>query len=139
MRIDFSGVETKNFDAIPAGSYKAKVTNYEVRESGPNAKNPGAQYINWEFTIQEGEYEGRKQWTNTSLLPQALFALKDMLAATGKFEVDGELDFDPDDVVGADLVIVVKRKKNDDDEYTNEIKKFRSTAEAGTTSASVLP
>lgn len=124
LRVDFTDVETSNFDPIPAGTYIAKVTDGELRESGPNSKNPGSQYINWEFTIQDGDYAGRKQWTNTSLLPQALFALKDLLAATGKFNVDGDLDFDIEDVIGSDVKIVVKQKRFDD-ELRNEVKRVK--------------
>lgn len=137
LRVDFSGVDSSGFDPIPSGTYVAKVTDGELRESGPNSKNPGSQYINWEFTIQEGEYQGRKQWLNTSLLPQALFGLKGLLAATGKFDVDGDLDFDIEDVIGSDVAIVVKTKTYDD-ELRNEVKKVKPVGESSSDS-SLLP
>ena len=60
VTVNFSETSSSDFDVIPAGKYHAKVTSGEMKESGPNANNPGAQYINWEFTIQEGTQEGRK-------------------------------------------------------------------------------
>jgi hypothetical protein len=137
IRVDFSGTEVGNFDAIPAGSYVAKVTGGELREAGENAKYPGSQYINWEFTIQEGEYTGRKQWTNTSLREGALFGLKELLAATGKFDVDGDLDFDIEDVIGSDVRISV-RVKDYKGEAQNEVRRVKAL-DAAESGSSLMP
>ncbi len=119
MRVDLSGTET--FEVIPSGRYQAKVTDGEIRSSGPNAKHPGSEYINWEFTIQEGDYEGRKQWTNTPIghgecdcndwKSGALFGLNNLLAATEKWSReeldDDEFDFEIADIIGSDVSIAV--------------------------------
>ncbi len=119
MRVDLS--ETDSFDVIPSGRYQAKVTDGEIRESGPNAKHPGAEYINWEFTIQEGDQEGRKQWTNTPFshgshdcsewTANALIGLRNLLAATEVWSAEemasDTFDFEIDDVLGADVTIIV--------------------------------
>jgi hypothetical protein len=139
-RVNLTDVESGGFDPIPAGSYQAKVTDGEIRESGPNAKNPGAEYINWEFTIQGGEFDGRKQWQNTSLLPQALFSVKGLLEATGRFTADqlnGDLDFEIEDVLGADVTIVV-RQREWDNETRNEVKRVKAAGETASDS-SLLP
>lgn len=141
IRVNFTDVKTNDFDAIPAGTYAAKVTDGEIRESGENAKNPGAQYINWEFTIQEGEYQGRKQWMNTSLLPQALFGLKGLLAATGRFssdQIDGDLDFEIEQVLGSDVKIVVRQKQYQG-ETQNEVKRVKAIGEPSEMESSLLP
>jgi len=132
FKVNFSGVEVRDFsEPVPVGWYHMKVTDGEVRESGPNAKNPGAEYINWEMTIQEGEYENRKGWVNASLLPHALFTLKGLLGACG-IDVSGDLDFEIHDVVGRDLLakatIVPRRTKEGavvDGEFQNEWKSFK--------------
>lgn len=139
LRVNFSDTETRDFSPIPPGVYTALVTDGELREAGPNAKHPGSQYINWEFTIQDEPHVGRKQWMNTSLVPDALFGLKDLLAATGKFEVDGELDFDIADVIGSEVKIKVKTKTYDG-ELQNEVKRVMSaSSDEGTSGSSLLP
>lgn len=129
LRVDFSGTEVKDFEPIPPNWYVAKVTDGELREAGENSKNPGSQYINWEFTIQEGEYTGRKQWSNTTLLPEYLSGLKELLAATGKFDVNGELNFNIEDVIGSDVRIKVRIKQYKGEDQ-NEVKAYRSLEEA---------
>ena len=122
VTVNFSETSSSDFDLIPAGKYHAKVTGGEMKESGPNANNPGAQYINWEFTIQEGAQEGRKVWTNTSLLPHALFSLKNLLSAVG-FETSASLDFEIDAIVSKDCVISVGHR-DFNGEARAEIKRF---------------
>lgn len=126
FKVNFTDVQTNNFEALPAGVYHVRATDGEVRESGPNSKNPGSEYINWELTVQEGPYEGRKLWTNTSLLPQALFALKGMLEASGRFtddQLSGDLDFEIDDVLGAEFKVKVTQREYNGDTQ-NDIKRF---------------
>jgi len=132
FKVNFSGVEVRDFsEPVPSGWYHMKVTDGEVRESGPNAKNPGAEYINWELTIQDGEFENRKGWVNASLLPHALFTLKGLLSATG-IDCSADLDFEIVDVVGKDLLakasVTSKKDKEGrvvEGEYQNEWKSFR--------------
>jgi len=130
IRANFSDVGSGSgiFEPLPGGKYHVKVTDGELKEAGPNAKNPGSQYINWEFTVQDGDYEDRKIWSNTSLLPQALFGLKGLLEAVG-MDTNGEIDFDIDDLIGKDVVIQVKKTPKrtvGDKEYDegNEVKGY---------------
>jgi hypothetical protein len=121
IRVNLTDVGT-GFDPIPSGKYKAKVSDGSVEVSGETAKNPGAQYIKWELTVTEGEFEGRKLFLNTSLLPQALFGLKGLLAATGSWneeELNGDLDFEIADVLGEELGIVVTQKEYQGDTVNN--------------------
>ena len=138
LRVNFSDTETRDFDPIKPGVYRALVTDGELREAGPNAKHPGSQYINWEFTVQDEPYVGRKQWMNTTLVPDALFGLKELLAATGKFDVDGELDFDIPDVIGSEVKIKV-RIKTYNDEQQNEVKRVLPASSDDDSSSSLLP
>jgi hypothetical protein len=79
LKVNLSGVEKKDFTPVPTAKYLLRVTDGEVREAGENAKHPGSEYVNWELTIQEGEFEGRRFWTNTSFVPDALFRVVQLL------------------------------------------------------------
>lgn len=142
FKVDFSGVETGDFDALPSGTYHVKITDGELREAGENAKNPGSQFINWEFTVQAGEFAERKLWTNSSLLPQALFRLKQMFKATGHWtEADLEEDnfaFDIDDAIGLDLKVVVSQRMYEG-EKQNDIKRFKPITSEELANTSLMP
>jgi len=131
MKVNFTDVEVSNFEPLPSGWYTVAVTDGEIRESGPASKNPGAEYIHWEYTVQEGDSANRKVWDNTSMLPQALFSLKGLLAATGRFsddQINGELDFEIDDVVGATLQVRVAQREHDGNIY-NDVKGYKAVGE----------
>lgn len=141
MKVNFSEAgEEKSFEPAPRGTYVLIVTDGEVRESGPQSKKPGAEMINWELTIAEGDYEGRKVWTNTMCEGKGVFFLKQLLSATGKFEIDDDLDFEISDVIGSKVraTLGVKPKYNDPDEMENEVKKFKPIGDTST-DESLLP
>ena len=126
VTVNFAEVPDSDFSAIPPGKYHVKITGGEMRETGPNSKNPGAQYINWELTVQEGEQENRKLWTNTSLLPHALFSLKGLLLAAGVVEADAareSLDFEIADLVSKSVVVTVGAREFQG-ETRAEVKRF---------------
>jgi len=117
----FSDVED-SFDVLPAGVYDAVVLDGEVREAGPNAKHPGAQYIAWTFRITEPEFENRRAWLNTSLVPEAKPMLKRFLKAAGYTddELNGEsFDLDISDVSGRDVRLVLSQGVNPNTQEPN--------------------
>lgn len=91
--IDMSGVKGGGFDPIPRGTYHVALTDYEFRETSEEAKHPGEEYISFEFTVQSGEFEGRKLWTNAMLPPYDPWMLKNLMSACG-VDVSGEIDLD---------------------------------------------
>lgn len=102
IRVNFSDVN--NFDPLPAGVYPVVVTGVEVRE--PRSANKDGEtypYLNWELTIEEGEYEDRKLWTITSLNPKAMWKLQEALVAFGedKEELGEDFDLYPENYIGA--------------------------------------
>jgi hypothetical protein len=148
MKIDFTGVEgQQTFEPIPAGKYVVEVTDYRQGKASDNAKNPGADTISWELTVEstvggdetvidregkEVKVEGRKIWENMTLVPASFWRLKALLEGCG-FDVSGEIDFDPDEVVNTRLVTKVgiqKGRKNRDtgEEYDprNTVKSFHT-------------
>lgn len=147
MRVDLSGVEVKDseFGLVDSGTYNVKVTDGQIKDNkdGPSAKNPTGQHIHWEFTIQDpGKFEGWKQWKNTPLGGDGLGILKELLMASGRFtedQVNGDLDFEVEDLIGADVVITVQQKKRSDNgEMANNVGKVKPAGEA-TGATSLLP
>lgn len=135
IRVNFAEVEEKDFAAFPSGTYNAKVTDaedVEVKNQGKlDAGTPGTK---WEFTIQDGPEAGKKCWTNTWLAPNSIWALKQLLAATGRFtdeQLAGELDFTYDQVIGSDVQVKTVRKlkpdgdANDPEDYNNDVRKIK--------------
>lgn len=160
MRVNLSGADTSTFEPMPAGRYVLRISDHEVKESGPNAKHPGAQYINWEFDVQNEEYEGRKVWTNTMLTHEgcdcenaeeiekfnkSLGNLVQLLLATGEYTkedlADEDLEIDFTDLYGTDVGAVLKIRKSDEYGDSNEVKRFKPLSEMGSSSAnsSLLP
>jgi hypothetical protein len=76
MALDMSGV-SEGFEALPPGRYEAVITDVTAKQGSK------APYLNWELTIAEGEFEDRKLWLMTSLAPQALFGIKNLMRAAG--------------------------------------------------------
>lgn len=106
IRVNFSETgDVTPREPVPSGKYRATVTDGELRDSNSS----DYQYINWEFTIKEPAYDGRKVWSMTTLAPHALFSLKQLLEAVG-MDANGELDFDIDDVIGKDLVLRIVKE-----------------------------
>lgn len=104
ITVNFSDVE--DFELLPAGVYPATVTDVTESENpGPS----GYTYLNWEFTILEGEFEDRKQWTITSLSPKAAFRLKEVLVAFGvtSDEIATMEEFEPTDYIGTHVNLSV--------------------------------
>lgn len=65
---------------LPAGDYVAKIIGAKQEE----AKSSGNQMIVWKFKILEGKYKGKELTGRTTLVPKALFMLRNLLEALGK-------------------------------------------------------
>lgn len=116
VRLNFTDTEaygnsSLGMDPLPSGKYHVAITDVDVRESGPRAKHPGAEYWAIEFTVQSGEYEGRKLWTNATMLPHALYTIKGILEAIGMETTGNEFDVEPDDLINKELVVRGQFKK----------------------------
>jgi hypothetical protein len=80
---------------MPKAQYPAIFTKANtVLES----KNSGQPYINCEFTLDEGEYKGRKAWNIVSLQQQSLWAVKRFAVTLGVPPEELEQDFDTDEL-----------------------------------------
>lgn len=114
-------------DLMPKGQYRAEITAVTLKDS---KNTPGNQYINWEFTLVEEEYVGRKLWLITTLTKESIWKLRSTLKALGIVYSKGEqliIEADEDgtvttpDVVGTICTINVTTQKRDGEEV-NQVK-----------------
>jgi len=98
VKIDFGGVEVREFEPLPAGRHLSKLSSVEFVAESSRSGEPA---VAWQFTVDGGEYDGRKAFLNTSLQSQSLWSTQRVLMALGmdKEEIDG-LDWDTDDPAG---------------------------------------
>ena len=134
-------VEPSNsFDAIPAGKYQAVITDSEFK---PNRAGTG-RYLQLEFEIIEGDYKNRKLWSRLNMdnpnSEAVRIARADLAAICHAVNV-----MQPRDTIelhNLPLTIIVKCRKNQDDEIVNEIKGYAPKASlsgAVTATPSVSP
>jgi len=148
IRVNMSSKEgkSKTLEPLPSGRYLVAVTDCDLDECGPNSDNAGKPMFKLEVTVQDGDYEGRKAWTNVMLFEKALYSISQMLKACGidirevgdkaEFQVEG---YEPNMIPGPEYwmgkqfiirtKLMPKRKdKNTGKEYDErtEIKGFMS-------------
>jgi hypothetical protein len=119
LQIDFTDV--KVIEPIPVGTYQVLVTNAEAKEG---KEFP---YVSWEFTVDGGEFDGRKVWNNTSVSPKALWKLKEALIALGAdpASLGGAVTFDPADYVGSQCMAIVNiEPRSDNGDNRNTVTKL---------------
>jgi hypothetical protein len=127
--INFNANEVEpssSFDAIPAGKYLAVITNSDEKKT---KKGDGA-YLQFEFEIVEGEYKNRRLWARLNMkndnAETVRIARADLAAICRAVNV-----MQPRDTIelhNLPLTIVVKYRKNQDDEIVNEIKGYAPKA-----------
>ena len=115
LRVDFTNVEAGGFEPLPEGKYQATVFEVEQRVSASSGKP----YLNWQFRIMGGDYDGRRAFYMTSLQPQALWKLKEVLRHLGYSdeELSGEFELDLTDLLGRECTILIGHEQ-----YNGEIR-----------------
>jgi len=85
IRVNMSSKEGKSasLEPLPSGRYLMAITDIDLDECGPTSKNEGEPMFKIELTVQEGDYENRKAWTNVMLFKGALYSISQMLKAQG--------------------------------------------------------
>jgi len=82
--IDFTQVpDQQEFKIIEKGTYEATVFAIEKAEG----QNSGKAYLKWTFKIQQEPYKNRNVWLNTSLQPQSLWVLANLLESAFGMDV----------------------------------------------------
>lgn len=107
VSVNFEGVEAGG-RSLPDGQYSLAVEG--VPELKTSAES-GNQYISWVFKVSEGKYKGRKVWHNTSLQPQALFNLRNLLEAMGIEVDDASMDLELDEFEDSEVGALVVNEK----------------------------
>ena len=109
------------FDAIPAGQYEAIITNTEMKA---NRKQNG-HYLEIECEILNGDFKGRRLWDRLNLnnpSQEAVAIAQGRLSAICRAAEVMELS-DTAQLHNKPLLIKVSKvKRNDNDEWTNDIK-----------------
>jgi len=109
INVNLDDVESgSQFTTLPDGKYLVK-----IQETSKVGKSANGAYIMWIAKVLEGEFEGKLIGWNTSLLPQALWNLKNMLEAISmKWDEDG---FELEDTFGSELFIDVSTRTWNDE------------------------
>ena len=113
------------FEPVPAGKYIAAITASEMK---PTKKADGS-YLELEFTIIEGDCQGRKVWDrlclnhpNSQTVKIARGNLSAICRAVGVMQPKDSVELH-----NVPIEITVKlKKRTDNDELTNEIKGYAS-------------
>ena len=129
IKVDLSDVSGGSFEPLPDDDYGVKITDYEVRGPGES----GFEYINFTFTVDEGEYKGRLLWRNLSLSPKALGFLKELCEAAGILYDKKGVDLKS--AKGKRLKVRVITETSDEYGDQNRVSRFlRRTAKSATPS-----
>lgn len=104
LKVDFSGTEVRLL--IPEDTYPAKVLKITQEEGNEH------DYLKWVFEIKSDQkgVGGQKVYTNTSLAPQALWNLRNLLETLGVETPDSEFDLNLDEYVGMELMLRVEHE-----------------------------
>lgn len=141
--IDFTSqdpVEARDFEPVPRGKYLVSISDGELKECGPDSKNPGKPYAALETTVQGGPYEGRKIFTNVMLFPDKngkMISAMNLLTATGKVARLRTSEF-VEHVLGTDVVVqVTVTKETEKYPAKNEIRGYFPASAGVTAGANV--
>lgn len=93
---------------IPEGEYIVTVDEVSVEES-----QQGNQYLKWVFKVIDGPQKNSKIYYNTSLLPQSLFNLKNLLIALGVPVPDKAFQLNLDECEGCNCGVTVTHETYD--------------------------
>jgi len=103
-KIDFGGVDPEikrgagKAARVPEGDYLLKIVEGDFRKS----ESKGSRYISWRFQIvSPAEFKGKTVYDITSLKPESLWSLRNLIhAATGKNVAGKSVNFDPSMIEG---------------------------------------
>lgn len=125
MTEEEAATEPRDFTPLPSGKYLVAITECKVKKVTNPPKpgkndNRGKPFFAFEFTVQDGKFDGRKAWTNAMLFDGALYTVVPMLKALGvefngtDFQVEGfEANVIPkaDWWIGQQMVTYIKLTK----------------------------
>lgn len=107
ITVDFSNVTSRTL--VPEDDYDAEVSDCTIETSD------NGNYLKWVFEVAEGEHAGAKIFHNTSLLPQSLWMLRNVLVSLGIEVPASQMQITPGKYVGKRCGISVAHR-----EYQNK-------------------
>ena len=121
--IDLTNVKTGD-EILPAGEYQATITNAESKETkiGSNV------YWRVEFTINDGEFEGKKVFTNFNVVHTNEVAQRIALQNLAKLvrASNGPLKIEePEQLLGLSMTIITMVKNDESYGENAEIKSYK--------------
>ena len=148
VKVNFAGVDDPGFESPPKGWYTCTIEDVDSREVGEKSKHPGNEFWNVTFDIAEGDYKGRKLFTNLMLPCQVCaeaggqaegheakdyspFMLLGILKAAGWVDPnddDPEIDVEAGDLEGLKLDVYARPRKDDAEQA--DVRKFRPAESA---------
>jgi hypothetical protein len=112
LRVNFTEGEAEAVarSPLPVGRYKGFVTKVDPRQS-QSEKNHGKWYYSVEMTVNGGDKDGQKAWTNAMLFEGALYTISQLMKACGFPVSQGELEIPgPEAFVGKEVLFIVGNK-----------------------------
>ena len=98
MRLSVPGIKdaTVGFEPLPNGEYELMVdkVNSVQKKSGDGTT------LAWEFTVNSGEFQGRKLWKYTPTTVEGASITKELVVACGA-DIGDDNTFDDDDCRGS--------------------------------------
>lgn len=121
LDFDANGVPPSSFEAIPIDDYTVAITESVIKDT----KARDGKYIALTFEVLDGEYKGRKVWTNLNIQnpnPKAqqigLGQLSEICRACGKMNIS-----DTTQLHGIPIRIKVGHEEGRDGELRNTLKR----------------
>lgn len=103
ITVNFEGVETRT--KIPDDNYHAKVKGVEKKQGDK------AQYLEWQFAlVTSNKLNGRTVYYNTSLAPQSLWNLRNLLETLGIETPESEFRLDLSAPIDLELMIRIENE-----------------------------
>ena len=112
------------FEAIPAGRYQVVITDSDMRQT----RAGNGHYLWLEFEVTQGDYAGRKLWSNLNLdnpNPEAVRIANAELSAICR-AVNVLTPKDSVELHNLPLTVVVRCKKDQNDTIVNDIRGYEA-------------
>jgi hypothetical protein len=117
-QVDFSETDGDNFATPEPGIYLVEIDDVEEKKS-----QAGNDMLQWRLKVDDpgGAYHNASILTNTVLVENSMWVLRNMLEATGfEFPDDpGEMTLDFEEFVGEKLKVEVSNEERDGETYAN--------------------
>lgn len=102
------------FDVLPAGSYRFRVTSVEEGFYGgnsdkiPNGTQQLIAHLDIPYTNESGDYKVASVKSTYNIYAKAMFALRQFVESIGLCKENGKITFNMDDAIGKDGVCEIE-------------------------------